>query len=52
MSDPVSSQLISVIVPVYKVEKYLARCVDSITGRPWTLSRFDLAESRFRRAAI
>ena len=52
MSDPVSSQLISVIVPVYKVEKYLARGVDSIMGRPWTLSRFDLAESRFRRAAI
>lgn len=23
---------------------------DSITGRPWTLSRFDLAESRFKRA--
>lgn len=28
-----SRQLISVIVPVYKVEKYLARCVESILGQ-------------------
>lgn len=35
MSDPVSSQLISVIVPVYKVEKYLARCVDSIRAQTY-----------------
>lgn len=27
--------LISVIVPVYKVEPYLARCVDSILGQTW-----------------
>ncbi len=33
MSDPGSSPLISVIVPVYKVEKYLARCVDSIRAQ-------------------
>ena len=27
--------LISVIVPVYKVEEYLARCVDSILGQTY-----------------
>ncbi len=27
--------LVSVIVPVYKVEKYLSRCVDSITGQTY-----------------
>lgn len=32
MSDP----LISVIVPVYKTEKYLQRCVDSICGQTYT----------------
>lgn len=31
---------ISVIVPVYKVEKYLARCIDSILSQ--TLTAFDL----------
>ena len=29
------SPLISVIVPVYKVEEYLARCVDSILGQTY-----------------
>ena len=27
--------LISVIVPVYKVEAYLSRCLDSILGQTW-----------------
>ena len=27
--------LISVIVPVYKVEAYLPRCLDSILGQTW-----------------
>jgi glycosyltransferase involved in cell wall biosynthesis len=27
--------VISVVVPVYKVEKYLRRCVDSIIGQTW-----------------
>ena len=28
--------LISVIVPIYKVEKYLSRCIDSIIGQTYT----------------
>ena len=32
--------LVSVIVPVYKVEKYLSRCIDSILGQ--TLKDFEL----------
>ena len=28
--------LISIIVPVYKVEKYLARCIDSVIGQTYT----------------
>ena len=31
----VSEDLISVIVPVYKVEKYLDRCVESIVGQTY-----------------
>ena len=31
----VSEELISVIVPVYKVEKYLDRCVESIVGQTY-----------------
>ena len=27
--------LISVILPVYRVEKYLDRCLQSITGQTW-----------------
>ena len=30
MGDSINKPLISVIVPVYKVEKYLQRCIDSI----------------------
>jgi len=33
-------QAISVIVPVYKVEKYIRRCVDSILSQ--TFKDFDL----------
>ena len=29
--------VISVIVPVYKVEKYIHRCVDSILGQPFLI---------------
>ena len=29
------AELISVIVPVYKVEKYLARCVDSLIAQTY-----------------
>ena len=32
--------LISIIVPVYKVEPFLSRCVDSIIGQ--TFSNFEL----------
>lgn len=32
--------LLSIIVPVYKVEKYLARCIDSILGQ--TIQNFEL----------
>ena len=32
--------LISVVVPVYKVEKYLSRCIDSILNQ--TFNDFDL----------
>ena len=31
----VSEDLISVIVPVYKVEKYLDRCVESIVAQTY-----------------
>ena len=31
----VSEELISVIVPVYKVEKYLDRCMESIVGQTY-----------------
>ncbi len=31
-----NSKLLSVIVPVYKAEKYLNRCVDSILAQTWT----------------
>lgn len=30
MMDKSSTPLISIIVPVYNVEKYLQRCIDSI----------------------
>ena len=36
----VMNELISVIVPVYKVEKYLSRCIDSILGQ--TYRKFEL----------
>ena len=29
-------ELISVIVPIYKVEKYIHRCVDSIINQSYT----------------
>lgn len=31
--------LVSVIVPVYKVEAYLQTCVDSILEQPYEMSR-------------
>ena len=31
-----NSPLVSVIVPVYKVERYLPRCVESILGKTYT----------------
>lgn len=31
-----NNKLISIIVPVYKVEKYLARCIDSILNQTYT----------------
>jgi glycosyltransferase involved in cell wall biosynthesis len=34
-TDISSLPLISVIVPIYKVEKYLTRCVDSILNQTW-----------------
>ena len=34
------STIISIIIPVYKVEKYLARCVDSVLSQ--TFSDFEL----------
>lgn len=35
MGDSINKPLISVIVPVYKVEKYLQRCIDSILGQTY-----------------
>ena len=36
MSEALNTQMISVIVPVYKVEPYLRRCVDSILAQSYT----------------
>ncbi len=36
MSEPLNTSKISVIVPVYKVEPYLRRCVDSILAQTYT----------------
>ena len=30
------SDLISVIIPIYKVEKYIVRCVESIVNQTYT----------------
>ena len=39
--------LISVIVPIYKVEKYLAICVDSLLRQSYgNLEVFDLVDER------
>ena len=35
MSDLLNNELISIIVPVYNMEKYLARCVDSIIAQTY-----------------
>lgn len=35
MDDLISEELISVIIPVYKVEKYLDKCVESVVGQSY-----------------
>ena len=35
MGDSVKKPLISVIVPIYKVEKYLQKCIDSILSQTY-----------------
>ena len=34
-----TNPIISIIVPVYNVEKYLPKCVDSILGQTYTSLR-------------
>ena len=36
MSETLNTSKISVIVPVYKVEPYLRRCIDSILAQTYT----------------
>lgn len=36
MSNEAKKTLLSIIVPVYKVEKYLAKCIDSILAQTYT----------------
>ena len=43
----VSEDLISVIVPVYKVEKYLDRCVESIVGQTYENLEIILVDDGF-----
>ena len=38
------SPLISVIVPVYNVEKYLRNCLDSICGQTFAEVFFDIVD--------
>ena len=39
--------LISVIIPVYKVEKYLCRCVDSVLEQTYTNMEIILVDDTF-----
>ncbi len=35
MSDLIDEKLISIIIPVYKVEKYLDKCIESVVGQSY-----------------
>ena len=44
--------LIGVIVPVYKVEKYIAECIESILAQIYTHFRLILVDDRSRRNSL
>ena len=43
------SELLSIIVPVYNVEPYLERCIDSILGQTYSDLEILLMENFYRK---